>query len=611
MTEKDPPENASAPRGSTASSRIKRLSWRCFKLGRRVIAVLARIPPLAVGTWIVVAVLVLTFQRHALDIEAIGVPEALSKAGLTSDVATERLRAEIFAVQDLAQTAMAKTVVQTDQELSAITVPKTGLTLQGVATTLRSLFPSWQRKITGEFTQSDHQLSFQIRLNGRKIFEKAATTADPGAASALIGPGIGSAAFKIVEEVQPYLAASALYGNGTSDDLAAAEQAADDIIDRFPVQDENVLRAVNLKGIVAIAQGDYPRAEIYCAQALQINPNDAPTHNNLGSVYLGQNKLDAALAEYRTAIRLDPKYARPHAGLGNIYRDQHNLDAAVDEYQTAIHLDKKDALLHAGLGLIYGDQNKPDAALAEHRAGVRLDPQNARLHVGFGNAYRDQHKPDAAIDEYQTAISLDPIEAAPHNNLGTVYRGQQKLDAAVAEYQTAIRLNPQSAEIHFNLGNVYTDQQRLDAAIDEYRTAIRFSPKYALPHAGLGLVYSAQQKLDAAVDEYQIAIGLDPESALIHCNLGDLYSDQAKLDAAIKEYQTAIRLSPATADPYYGMGQALLEKSRRSEGGDPERLKDACGAFTAGSKLDPNDPDYLKRIREVDVMMAGAGHCPP
>jgi tetratricopeptide (TPR) repeat protein len=612
MTDNLVPEDPPGPEGPATSDGLKRFSWQWFKLwGKRAVAVLVGIPPVVIGAWIVVGLFELRFQRNTLDIDAMGVPEPLSKAGFTSDVATERLVAEIFAVQDRAQTIMAKTAVETEQELSAIAIPKTGLTLQGVGAILRGLFPRWQKRITGEFTQSGSHVSLQIRLNGRKIFEsKAAATAEPDAAGALIGPGVESAAFKIVEQVQPYFAASALYGEGKSDDLVAAEKAADDIIDRFPPTDENVLRALDLKGIIANVRGDYSTAQIYCERALQINPNDAPTHSNLGSIYLGQNKPREALAAYRTAIRLGPTYAQPHAGLANMYYEQHDLEAAVGEYQTAIGLDRTDALLHAGLGLVYRDQIKLDLALAEYHTAVRLDPKNALLHAGLGNVYRDRHEPDAAIDEYRTAINLDPTDPLPHNNLGTVYRAQQKPDAAVAEYQAAIRLGLQNAEIHLNLGNAFSDQEKLDEAINEYQTAIRLSPKSALPHAGLGNAFSDQEKLDAAVEEYQTAVRLAPENALMHCNLGDLYRHQGKLDSAITEYQTCIRISPATADRYNGLGRALVEASRRSEGGDLGRLKDACGAFIAGSKLDPNDPKYLKQMQEIDVMMAGAGHCP-
>jgi tetratricopeptide (TPR) repeat protein len=619
MSDKDLPENAPVPEEPAVRNGMKRLSWQWFKLwGKRVLAVLAGIPTLIIGTWIVVSVLMLTFQRHNLDIDGIGVPEALSKAGFTSEVATERLRDAIFAVQDLSHTTMAKTGIDTDQELSVITIPKTGLSLQDVAVTLRSLFPHWQRKITGEFTQSGNQLSLQLRLTGRKIFEKVAATADPDAASALIGPSLESGAFKVVKRIEPFIAASALYGDGKSTDLAPAEKAADEIIDRFPPgdenvppKDENVMRAVNLKGLIAYKRGDYPTAKAYYERAPQL----AVAHANLGILYQDrhyeQYDLGKALGEYQTAISLDPEDAWPHNNLGKLHRDQHKPDAAIAEYHTAIRLDPDSAPPRVGLCVVYRDQHKLDVAIAECQTAIRLDPKGAPSHVALGDVYRDQHKPDQAIDEYQTAISLDEKDVTPHNNLGDLYSEQHRAQAAIDEFQAAIHLDPKGAEPHFNLGNVYNDQHMLDAAIDEYQTAISLDPKYAAPHNNLGLAYRDQNKVDAAIDEFQAAIHLDPKNAEPHNNLGNVYSDQHKLEAAIDEYRTAIRLSPTVADPYYNMGLALLGESRSSEGGNPQRLQDACRAFILGSKLDSNDLDYLDRITEVDAMMTGQRHCPP
>jgi hypothetical protein len=157
-------ETTPAPELPSRSGRsTRRLSWRRLKLwGTRFIAILAGIPTLIVAGWLIFSIMVLTFHRRSLDLDAIGVPEILSKAGFTSEVATQRLRDAIFAVQDQALTTMARTAVDTDQDLSAITIPKTGLSIQGVAAALRSISPSWRHEIAGEFTQSGTGLSLQL-----------------------------------------------------------------------------------------------------------------------------------------------------------------------------------------------------------------------------------------------------------------------------------------------------------------------------------------------------------------------------------------------------------------------------------------------------------------
>jgi tetratricopeptide (TPR) repeat protein len=377
MPDGNPPESTRADVVPVALDGVKRWTWRRFTLwGKRVLAVLAGIPTLVVGSWIIVSVVVMAFRHNNLELDALGVPESLSKAGFTSEVATQRLRDGIFAVQDLSQTTMARKAVDTDEDWSAVTVSKTGFSLEGAASTLRGLLSVWQNRITGEFTESGKQLSLQLRLNGRKIFEKSSSTADPDSAAALIGSGFEGGAFRIVKETQPYVAASALYGDGRNGDAAAAENAAEDIIARFPSQDESVMRALNLKGIIAYDRGDYPAAKAYFERASAL----AVAHFNLGNLYRNnqyeQHDLTRAVNEYNLAIQLDPKLPWPHQALGDIDSFERSPDAAIGQYQIAARLAPASAWPHVGLGVIHRDRNEPDRAVEEFEIAISLDPTN-------------------------------------------------------------------------------------------------------------------------------------------------------------------------------------------------------------------------------------------
>jgi tetratricopeptide (TPR) repeat protein len=221
---------------------------------------------------------------------------------------------------------MRKTSVQTDRDLSGITIPRTDLSLPGVAAFLRDIFPGWQKKITGEFTQSGNKLALQLRLNGRKIFGDVALSADPEAADKLIGSGMaGGGAFEVVQAVEPFIAAAFLQATGNR---VAANQVLDDIISHLSPGDPNVIWAYNLKGNNYIDQQKPDAAIAAYQKAIELDPKWAPAHYNLGLIYYDQHKLDAAIAAYQKAIELDPKWAPPHYNLGLIYRDQHKLDEA-------------------------------------------------------------------------------------------------------------------------------------------------------------------------------------------------------------------------------------------------------------------------------------------
>jgi tetratricopeptide (TPR) repeat protein len=390
-------------------------SWERIKFwGKTAVAVFAGVPSAIFAAWLFVSLLVLTFHRHSIDLNAITVPETLSKAGFTSEVATQHLRDAIFTVQERAQTRMAKTGVDINQDLAGITIPQTGVSLQSVAIALRSLMPGWQHEVSGEFVQLENEMLLRLRLNGRVIFSETTNNANPSSADALLG-NLQGGAFSVVEKSQPFVAAAALYADGKkSGDLSAADREADHIITFFPANDENVIWAINLKGLIAIDRGDYTQAEAFFRKLPQL----PISHANLGNIYLRQQKLREAITEFQEAIRLDPKDARPHLDLGSLYHQHYNLEMAFVEYQTAI----------------------------------RLDPKFAGPHINLGGLYHQQHNLEKAIAEYQEAIRLDPMDAVPHNLLGDVYHQQHNLEKAIAEYQEAIRLDPKFALPHYNLG---------------------------------------------------------------------------------------------------------------------------------------------------------------
>jgi len=62
----------------------------------------------------------------------------------------------------------------------------------------------------------------------------------------------------------------------------------------------------NLLGIIESNLQDYSNALAAFEKALQLSPNSAKTHNNLGNFYISQKEPDLAEKEFRTTLRLDP-----------------------------------------------------------------------------------------------------------------------------------------------------------------------------------------------------------------------------------------------------------------------------------------------------------------
>ena len=198
-----------------------------------------------------------------------------------------------------------------------------------------------------------------------------------------------------------------------------------------------------------------------------------------------QGKLDEAVACYRRALELKPDYAEAHNNLGIALKDQGKLDEAVACYRRALELKPDYAEAHNNLGIALKDQGKLDEAVACYRRALELKPDFAEAHNNLGVALKDQGKLDEAVACYRRALELKPDYAEAHNNLGVALKDQGKLDEAVACYRRALELKPDYAEAHNNLGNAFKDQGKLDEAVACYRRALELKPDFAGAHSNL------------------------------------------------------------------------------------------------------------------------------
>ena len=236
---------------------------------------------------------------------------------------------------------------------------------------------------------------------------------------------------------------------------------------------------------------------------------------------------EKATESYRRAIELDPDDAVAHVNLGLALGKQGKLDEAIESFRRAIELDSNDADAHYNLGVILADQGKLDEAIQSHRRAIELDPKEAKAHNSIGYALDEQGKTDEAIESFRRAIEIDPEYAKAHYNLGAAWLQQGKLDEAIESFRRAIEIDPKNAMAHTNLGIALHQQGNAEEAIESYRRAIELDPDFFQAHNSLGYALFLQGKMDEAIESYRRAIELGPKNLLAIANLAMVY---AKLD---------------------------------------------------------------------------------
>jgi Flp pilus assembly protein TadD len=86
-------------------------------------------------------------------------------------------------------------------------------------------------------------------------------------------------------------------------------------------------------------------AKLILAKALKIYPNSPTVHNNLGLIYLKENRTIEAIAEFRRAQELDPGHPESAANLGSLLVKYRNYPAAVALLQKSYRSMDKDLIV--------------------------------------------------------------------------------------------------------------------------------------------------------------------------------------------------------------------------------------------------------------------------
>ena len=124
----------------------------------------------------------------------------------------------------------------------------------------------------------------------------------------------------------------------------------------------------------------------------------AEEHFHTGNRYAEDGQFVSAVAEYKKAIELDPNNSNTYENLAISLAETGNFQEALAAMQTALRLSPDDFMKYATLGIIYHADKKLEQAMEQYMRSLRLNPSYGMLYYNvamifseFGqleNAYR-------------------------------------------------------------------------------------------------------------------------------------------------------------------------------------------------------------------------------
>ena len=128
-----------------------------------------------------------------------------------------------------------------------------------------------------------------------------------------------------------------------------------------------------LAAVQAEESGEKQRAMDVYEEILALDPEYAPAHINLGTMYFHLRQFDRAEELYRRATVADPDYVLAFFDLGNVLDELQRLDESIAAYQRAIALSPRYADAHYNLALAFERKDDSRCALRHWHAYIKLD----------------------------------------------------------------------------------------------------------------------------------------------------------------------------------------------------------------------------------------------
>ncbi len=193
-------------------------------------------------------------------------------------------------------------------------------------------------------------------------------------------------------------------------------------------------------------RGDMEQAAARWKQVLELEPDDAQAHANLGSDLLRLGRRQEAGTHLQAAAEFKLRAAVAESGsaaayreLGRMLLDRGRLVEAVENLRRAVDLDAGSAAAHGDLGAALLRLGNPEEARVEIARAIALDGRYAPGHYSLGLLLVRSGDVDGAMRAWRQALALDANYEEAHDSLAGALYARGKAAEALAEWRLGTR----------------------------------------------------------------------------------------------------------------------------------------------------------------------------
>ena len=184
------------------------------------------------------------------------------------------------------------------------------------------------------------------------------------------------------------------------------------------------------------------------------NPNEPILFNITGACYSEIGSINLAIDNFQRAVNLKPDYAEAHYNLGVVLQKNGEDEEAYKSYEKAIAIKHAYPQAHNNIGMINLKNRNLNEAVKSFEWAVAYNPNYVEAHNNLGATFQELMQFQKAMYQYEKALSINPKFAQALNNLGASLEIFGQREKAFENYNKAIQENPRYYEAHRNLSAI-------------------------------------------------------------------------------------------------------------------------------------------------------------
>ena len=272
-------------------------------------------------------------------------------------------------------------------------------------------------------------------------------------------------------------------------------------VDNLTNKEKYGLQAFHARAV----DGDLEKAAGYDRILIDLYPDYAPAHNDLGLEYQGIGRYQDAIAEFKECLRIDPGLRIVFFNLYQTYFSlMGDLDVGIEACAKEIAQDGQFFLPYVWRGFAYLVKGRLDEAIKDLRQADEMAPRVsewALIRFDLALAYSLSGQKQNAINVLNEILAIDPHDCDVPYFLGMVYDSANDRIAARREWMRSVECWRADLPSETNQAQAYMEIAVARARLGQTAEAQAAEAKAHLINPNLYLATSRLRALQGRTDE--------------------------------------------------------------------------------------------------------------